>query len=302
VLPSNTATNTPTTTATPLSTNTLVLPTATPTATPQPPYQVRPGDTLSGIATAFGVSVDAIMAANNLSGQDAYTLRPGEFLTIPTLGATETQTDATATINRPTTPPTATPPPRTYTIRSGDTPIAIANQFGVSVDALMAANGLTLEDARRLRTGQVLVIPGAGQSSVTPSRSGNPVAPATGQVAIRLDAPQLISPESGAQVSCNATSSLAWRPVNFLRASDLYLLHMGFVNTVGADGQESITWVLEQVQPSTNTLWPMDSSLCSLAPQQFGRKWYWYVEVIEQTAGGRVRVSAPSASWAFYWN
>ncbi len=61
-------------------------------------------------------------------------------------------TDAT----RPPTP-TPTPTPRIYVVQSGDTLSEIAIQFGITVEALAARNGI--EDARNLRTGQRLIIP-----------------------------------------------------------------------------------------------------------------------------------------------
>ena len=48
---------------------------------------------------------------------------------------------------------------RTYTIQAGDTLSAVAEQFNVSVEEIMEANGI--EDPTRLEVGQVLVIPGA---------------------------------------------------------------------------------------------------------------------------------------------
>jgi LysM repeat protein len=47
---------------------------------------------------------------------------------------------------------------RLYTVRSGDTLGAIARQFGTSVAAIEAANGIA--DPRRIQIGQVLRIPG----------------------------------------------------------------------------------------------------------------------------------------------
>jgi murein DD-endopeptidase MepM/ murein hydrolase activator NlpD len=46
-----------------------------------------------------------------------------------------------------------------YTVVPGDTLGAIAARFGVTIDALVAANGI--EDPDRIRVGQVLLIPGA---------------------------------------------------------------------------------------------------------------------------------------------
>jgi LysM repeat protein len=48
-------------------------------------------------------------------------------------------------------------PLRTHTVKPGDTPTMIARQYGVRVDALMAANPKL--DARRMQIGQVLNVP-----------------------------------------------------------------------------------------------------------------------------------------------
>jgi LysM repeat protein len=55
----------------------------------------------------------------------------------------------------PTIPPTATPV--TYTVKSGDTLGGIATELGISMEALMAANGLS--DPDELAVGQVLLVP-----------------------------------------------------------------------------------------------------------------------------------------------
>jgi LysM repeat protein len=57
----------------------------------------------------------------------------------------------------PTATPTLTPTPIIYVIRKGDTPLGIANQFGVSLRDLQETNGIT--DPRTLRVGQELIIP-----------------------------------------------------------------------------------------------------------------------------------------------
>jgi LysM repeat protein len=292
-----TSTATATTAATPTPSET-PSPTVSPTPVPQATYEVRAGDTLSGIAGRLNVSVEALMAANNLTAQDAYTLRPGNTLIIPTADSPAATPTTAAAASQPTAPP------RTYTVQPGDIPVAIANQFGISVDALLAANGLTRDDARSLRSGQVLIIPAPGQSTSSVPSGAAPLAAAStnSPTAIRLDAPRLRSPESGSKLSCNGNNTLAWEALNFMLPEDQYLLHLGFVNGVAANGNETVVWVLEQTQSSANTLWAMDANLCGLAPQDLGRKWYWYVEVVQQTDGNRVRISAPSETWAFNWN
>ncbi len=85
---------TPTATATPLPTPT---PTETPTPTPEPPtptpeptplpanrtYTVEAGDSLRSIAEQFGVSIEAILQANNLTPAQGDALRVGQELIIP---------------------------------------------------------------------------------------------------------------------------------------------------------------------------------------------------------------------------
>ena len=59
-------------------------PTTPPEAMPTVPpvtYTVKPGDTLSGIADLFGVTVDDIVRANNIADPNA--LQVGDVLTIP---------------------------------------------------------------------------------------------------------------------------------------------------------------------------------------------------------------------------
>lgn len=84
--PSLPATPVPTVAPTPTPAPTVV-PTPTPVVTPAPTpvpvrtYIVQQGDTLSAIATAFGVSVQAIVEANNLPSADDIVI--GQRLIIP---------------------------------------------------------------------------------------------------------------------------------------------------------------------------------------------------------------------------
>jgi len=95
---------------------------------------------------------------------------------------------------------------------------------------------------------------------------------------------------------------LIWLPVAFIRDSDQYLLHLGFLNGYNADGSEQVTWILEQWRPANVTLWDLDEGLCGLAPQAFGRQWRWYVEVVEAAGSGWQPVSPPSVIGGFSWN
>lgn len=131
-------------------------------------HTVRSGDTLSSLARQYGTTVAAIQAANGLSNT---VIRVGQELVIPTAGATVTS-GSTKGSAAPAAPAASVGSAQKYTVRSGDTLDAIARRFGVQVADLMRDNGIT--DARRLRVGQELVIPGSGtavQKSATPAPS-----------------------------------------------------------------------------------------------------------------------------------
>ena len=144
-------------------------------------YTVKEGDTLAGIAGRFGVSLEDLLAAN--PSLDASRLSIGQAVKLPpseappaaaTPAAASTQTAATeppataTAVETPTeAPPTSTPPPaatntpaslgQTYTVVEGDIPVTIAEKFGITVEALMAANPGV--DPTALYIGQVLIIP-----------------------------------------------------------------------------------------------------------------------------------------------
>lgn len=74
----------------------------------------------------------------------------------------------------PTATPTLTPTPIIYVIRKGDTPLGIAQHFGVSLRDLQETNGIT--DPRTLRVGQELIIPiEAGPGEETPTLVPTPL-------------------------------------------------------------------------------------------------------------------------------
>jgi len=119
-------------------------------------YVVQAGDSLYRIATKFNVTVEAIVAANHLTGT---VIRPGQALIIPGVGSDPAQPSSTG--------PTGD---ITYVVRSGDSLYRLAAKFKVTVDVLIAVNHLTNTS---LRIGQTLTIPGTAQTS--PSGDPNSV-------------------------------------------------------------------------------------------------------------------------------
>jgi len=101
------------------------------------------GDSLWSIALEFGVTVEALMEANDLSEDTILDIE--QELLIP------------MAVEEATPQPTPSSEGIIYTVMAGDNLWSIALEFGVTVEALMEANGLS-EDTI-LDIGQELIIP-----------------------------------------------------------------------------------------------------------------------------------------------
>ena len=116
-------------------------------------YTVKSGDTLFTIAAKNGLSVDDLSAANSLD-EDGY-LQIGQQLKVPgSVSSPAAPVVFAATAPAPAGAPASA---RTYTVKAGDTVIAIALRNNVNWKALLAANGL--DDNSLLQPGQVLKVP-----------------------------------------------------------------------------------------------------------------------------------------------
>lgn len=115
-------------------------------------YRVQSGDTLTGIARRFGISMMTLWWANDLKSKD--DLHVGQVLRIPPVDGL------------------------VVTVQDGDTLDTIATKTGVSKETIAAFNGLT-DDG--LVVGQTLIVPGArGAPIPTPKPTPRPVTRTTG--------------------------------------------------------------------------------------------------------------------------
>jgi spore coat assembly protein SafA len=103
-------------------------------------YTVQPGDSMFTIAQRFGVSLDALIAANPQI-PDPNVIFPGQIVCVPT-----------------TAPPTCPPGTFSYTVQPGDSMFTIAQRFGVSLNALIAANP-QIPDPSLIFPGQIVCVP-----------------------------------------------------------------------------------------------------------------------------------------------
>lgn len=118
-------------------------------------YIVKSGDTLSGIAEKFGISVNTIRWANDLTAKTS-KIQIGDELTILPVTGVE------------------------YTVKKGDTLSGIAHKYNVSQDDILAYNDI---DADAIKVGTKLILPNAEpitpKTVSAPKKVTTPTAPAT---------------------------------------------------------------------------------------------------------------------------
>lgn len=130
-------------------------------------YTVQPGDTVSTIAARHGLRTPDVLAINGLSWSSV--IHPGQILH---LAATAHAAPPPAEAPAPVAPPAGS-----YVVQGGDTISSIAQRHGVSIDAVLGANGLGWSSI--IYPGQTLAIPGsAAAAPTTPAAPAAPVAPA----------------------------------------------------------------------------------------------------------------------------
>jgi membrane-bound lytic murein transglycosylase D len=133
---------------------------------------VRDGETVVGIATAYGVDPRELMEANDLSSEadleDGMVLRvPGGVDSSELMGFPEQPAEPSTAAPSPTSggpPPTlaraqeveAPRAARTHRVKRGETLMALSRMYGIPVDDIRRENGI---QGDRILVGQVLRIP-----------------------------------------------------------------------------------------------------------------------------------------------
>ncbi len=121
-------------------------------------YTVKPGNTLSGIASQFHVTVSQLVQWNHIANPNVIAV--GQVLTV---GGSSSAPSTSNTSHASPTPSSST----TYTVQPGDTLGLIAGKFGLSWQTLASYNHLSNPNV--LQVGEVLHIPGSAQASSSTS-------------------------------------------------------------------------------------------------------------------------------------
>ncbi len=186
-------------------------------------HAIQPGETLSGIALQYGVTVPAIMQANGIA--DPNVIYAGQQLIIPGCGGTPAAPAAPAAGGQ-----------TVHTVQPGESLWGIAAQYGVSIAAIAQTNALA--DPSVIYAGQQLVIPAPGS---VPAAAA-PAAPA----------PSPSMSGSGKRIEVNLTSQ-------WMYAYDGNQLFLSSGVSTGRPGWETVTgnfaiYVKYPVQTMTGTV------------------------------------------------
>lgn len=134
-------------------------------------YKVKSGDTLTVVAQRYNIGLSDLAAANNLKTNSNLIL--GRTITIPANGtvsvASTSNSTATSNNSKSSTASTETASStsagkklgntESYKVKAGDGLIALARQFGISVEDLAATNNLATN--AQLQRGQTIKVPKA---------------------------------------------------------------------------------------------------------------------------------------------
>lgn len=125
-------------------------------------HRVRGGETLSVIASRYGIGVTQLAELNNLDRP--YRIRAGQVLALPGSSRAAAPVAVVARVGKPpaTSAPSATPPTgvvgteNRYVVKRGDTLSKIASRHGLSEESLMELNNV--RNRNFLYEGQVLAL------------------------------------------------------------------------------------------------------------------------------------------------
>ena len=156
---------------------------------------VQRGEYVGMIARQYGVSPDAIIAANGLSNPSLVYV--GQQLVIP--GASAPAASA------PAAQPAASS--STHVVQRGEHLSMIARRYGVSVNALIAANGIS--NPSLIYAGQRLVIPAPGAVAAAPAPAAAPPPTITSgkQIVVSLSNQMIYAYENGVLMNSSLVST-----------------------------------------------------------------------------------------------
>jgi len=258
-------------------------------------HTVAWGETLSGIAYRFAVSMQALIEANDI--HNPRLIYAGQRLVIPLAGATATLEATSEPVPlpeasgtpaaEPAATPEATPTPfgaTTYTVQRGDNLSRIAARFGVTLADLLAANDIA--EPNKIYSGTVLDIPPAGApaSGLTPT-GGVPTPTVTEgkQIVVVLSQQSVYAFDNGAVVS-------------------QFLVSTGLPSTPTVQGEFAIYTKIEAQLMSGPEYYLPNVQWVSYFYRDYSfHGTYWHSNFGQPMSHGCVNMRTEDAKWLYDW-
>lgn len=167
-------------------------------------YVVKAGDSLSAIAQRHGVSLTSLLAANSMTVKSL--ILPGQTLVLPSGAA------APAAAPTPATPAAPAASGATYTVKAGDSLSGIAQRHNVSLNSLLAANGMTVKSL--ILPGQSLKLPAGAAPAASPSAPvGGGLATVLAFVQAQLGKPYVFNTSGPDTYDCSGLTKAAYKTI-----------------------------------------------------------------------------------------
>lgn len=128
-------------------------------------YVVRAGDTISGISARHGLNMNAVLKANGLKANSV--IYPGQKIKLSGSASGAAPAKRAAPAKQQSS--------ATYTVKSGDTLGAIAARHGISLSAVLKANGLSTSSI--IYPGQKIKLSGSSTAPAPKAAAPKPAAP-----------------------------------------------------------------------------------------------------------------------------
>ena len=130
------------------------------------PHVIQPGETLSGIAAANGLSAESVASFNGVAADTQVVI--GQTLQVPSAE------EVGAVLAAPAAPAAPAAAPGGHVVQPGETLSGVAAANGVSAESLAAQNGLAAD--AYLIEGQTIQVPTAGAAPAPDPAAAEPAA------------------------------------------------------------------------------------------------------------------------------
>lgn len=236
-------------------------------------HVVQSGETLTGIASRYGVTIQNLASANGLQWNSwVYT---GQALRIP--GATSAPAPAPAP--QPSTG-------GTYTVQAGDTLYRIALNNGTTVQALMNANGLT---SSTIYVGQRLRLSGTGAPVSGGPAPSNPAVNGEKWIDVNLTTQTITAFEGQKAIYSTTVSTGLPRTPTVVGTYQIYVKYVA-TDMQGGSRAAGDYYYLRDV-PYTMYFY-----------RGYGiHGTYWHNNFGQPMSHGCVNLRTPDAKWFFEW-